>query len=419
MSKIIKKLPHWVITDTNYAFNDLDSATAVEQTAKIYAAMNELIDDYNNFVDEINTSVEEFKTSSTTSYEEFRVGMEQKFNDFVKVVELKLKGQDQYIEETITYIRNNLNTYIRDNIVSVLKEEVEKGTLNSEILEGVDSLLDPIRSEVSEFKTNTTNEITEFKSTINETVNTFTTNTNNSQEEFKTSVNASITGFEERVTNHENSVSTTISGFQTSLNSLDNNVGNLENLTTLDKTSIVNAINETLSKIGTGEDTSTGSGNTNGITTLSSTKITMKDYPTGVYKSTVNTTITLPANSGTNSVSINKEVIWLWNYTSNTKYSLVYFTEFTNGEICAYDYFANNSSAGSMAFITNSVVKLTSDQTIAGVKTFSSLPVSSVVPTTENQLVNKSYVDSKILSGTSDPTSSLGNDGDLYLQYVE
>ncbi len=38
-------------------------------------------------------------------------------------------------------------------------------------------------------------------------------------------------------------------------------------------------------------------------------------------------------------------------------------------------------------------VKLTGNQTVGGIKTFTSLPESSVVPTTANQLVNKNYVD--------------------------
>lgn len=40
------------------------------------------------------------------------------------------------------------------------------------------------------------------------------------------------------------------------------------------------------------------------------------------------------------------------------------------------------------------VLKISGEQTISGVKKFNTLPVSSVTPTTSNQLTNKSYVDS-------------------------
>lgn len=48
-----------------------------------------------------------------------------------------------------------------------------------------------------------------------------------------------------------------------------------------------------------------------------------------------------------------------------------------------------------------SVLTPTDDQTISGKKTFNILPESSVVPTTNNQLVNKKYVDDSIAAGSN------------------
>ncbi|MBR6641351.1 MAG: hypothetical protein IKL08_04080, partial [Clostridia bacterium] len=44
----------------------------------------------------------------------------------------------------------------------------------------------------------------------------------------------------------------------------------------------------------------------------------------------------------------------------------------------------------------NVTVNLTGDQTIVGIKTFSSPPVSTTNPTANNQVANKAYVDSKL-----------------------
>ena len=44
----------------------------------------------------------------------------------------------------------------------------------------------------------------------------------------------------------------------------------------------------------------------------------------------------------------------------------------------------------------NATVNLTGNQTVAGIKTFSSPPVSATQPTANNQVANKAYVDSKI-----------------------
>ena len=56
-------------------------------------------------------------------------------------------------------------------------------------------------------------------------------------------------------------------------------------------------------------------------------------------------------------------------------------------------HIANTSNPHSVTAAQAGAVALTGNETVAGVKTFSSLPLSSVVPTTGDQLVNKTYVD--------------------------
>lgn len=59
----------------------------------------------------------------------------------------------------------------------------------------------------------------------------------------------------------------------------------------------------------------------------------------------------------------------------------------------------------------DTVVNLTSNQNIAGVKTFSSIPVSATQPTNANQIANKAYVDTK--AGYVTKTLTIGAGGDL------
>lgn len=55
----MEKLPHWVLTDKNPAFYDTESATAIEQTAKLYGAVNELIEDFNQLDEETTNHLSE------------------------------------------------------------------------------------------------------------------------------------------------------------------------------------------------------------------------------------------------------------------------------------------------------------------------------------------------------------------------
>ena len=102
------KLRHWVLTDKFPAFYDAESATAIEQTAKVYGAFNELVDEYNNFVDVYNQHVEEFEQGMVTDMEAFQVGIRQEFQDFIDTVDLKIKNQDAVIADAVQYMKTNL-----------------------------------------------------------------------------------------------------------------------------------------------------------------------------------------------------------------------------------------------------------------------------------------------------------------------
>lgn len=71
----IKPLPHWVLTDTQPAFYDTEAVTVLELLSKVYGKIEELVDDYNKYVEELDT---------------------------------KMNEQDQEIEEAIKYMKDNL-----------------------------------------------------------------------------------------------------------------------------------------------------------------------------------------------------------------------------------------------------------------------------------------------------------------------
>ena len=135
---IIKKLPHWVVTNKYPGFYDTDSGTTIEQTARVYKKMNELVEDYNKFVDETNKAIDEFVTGMTGTYEEFTVAMEQKFNDFVKVIELKVDSQDQVIADAVAYMKTNLVSTTHDLLLEMF--ETNELTLDFEYNTETESL---------------------------------------------------------------------------------------------------------------------------------------------------------------------------------------------------------------------------------------------------------------------------------------
>lgn len=174
----MKLLPHWCLTDKNPAFFDMDSKTAIEQTARIYAAMQELIAEYNKFVDGVNLQIEEFINDTNKDYEVFRTGLRQEFQDFIDIVDLKLMSQDKELENAINYMQTNLNS----TVAALINEMRENGELTNDIMAAFEELESFILNFHLEFSYNEKDESlsvmavngSAIKKTVNETYNSDT-----------------------------------------------------------------------------------------------------------------------------------------------------------------------------------------------------------------------------------------------------
>lgn len=100
----VKPLPHWVLTDLQPAFYDTEAVTVLELLSKIYGKINELVEDYNAYVDEVNQIIADLSDNE----EEFQAAMQQAFDNFVLTVNQKLAEQDADIADAINYMKTNL-----------------------------------------------------------------------------------------------------------------------------------------------------------------------------------------------------------------------------------------------------------------------------------------------------------------------
>ena len=130
---MIVKLPHWVLTDKFPAFYDTESKTAVEMVARLYAKVQEIIVDYNRFIDVINDEIETFTSGTSKDLEAFKLGIRQEFQDFIDLVELKLNDQDDEITEAVQYMKNNLS----QSITNIVKQMQESGEFDQAIINAI------------------------------------------------------------------------------------------------------------------------------------------------------------------------------------------------------------------------------------------------------------------------------------------
>lgn len=121
---MIELLPKMYLHGNRPSFYDSDSVTVLELSANMHGKTNELIDDYNKWVDGANRKIEEFVTSTNQNYEVFKTAMRQEFQDFIDVIDLKYEAQNQRYEELIAECEAHVYDFI-DKIDSAIDEIME------------------------------------------------------------------------------------------------------------------------------------------------------------------------------------------------------------------------------------------------------------------------------------------------------
>ena len=120
---MINQLPNWCLTNENPSFYETESATAIEMVAKLYAKVQELIKEHNTFTTEINSAFEEFKKAVNDNFELFSTELRQEFQDFIDVVELKIKDQDAKIDDAVDYMKNKIVSTTQNIVINALANE--------------------------------------------------------------------------------------------------------------------------------------------------------------------------------------------------------------------------------------------------------------------------------------------------------
>ena len=115
------QLPRWVLTNRHPAFHDTESVTAIDMVAKLYGAMQTMIDEYNKFADDTEKKINDFMSDANSDREVFETAMRQEFQDFIDVVELKLQEQDLEIANAKKYMEENIKTTTQNVVNDAIK----------------------------------------------------------------------------------------------------------------------------------------------------------------------------------------------------------------------------------------------------------------------------------------------------------
>ena len=128
-------LPKWGITNINPALNDAESKTAIEQTAKVYGAMQKLIETYNAFEIALNKAFNDFSRENTAESMQFKRCVTETAENFIKTVDMKLS---EFSRRLKTYEENGGAAFD----LTTMQEDIDT----------LETALDTIQSEIDRLK---------------------------------------------------------------------------------------------------------------------------------------------------------------------------------------------------------------------------------------------------------------------------
>lgn len=133
---IIKPLAPWLIMNQFPAFYDLESLTAIEQTAKLYGAVRDLIETYNRFVTENKAELTELESQVDKKLRCAILTIVNLTDSYITQVNLRMNHQDRKLHEAYKSFTEDITA----TVDSILRQMKDDGELDQTILDAIGNL---------------------------------------------------------------------------------------------------------------------------------------------------------------------------------------------------------------------------------------------------------------------------------------
>lgn len=184
---MITPLKHWSLNRTIPTIDDTESLSVLELVGKNTTKINEIVKDYNSFVDKVNETIEDFETSINKDYECFKEKITKIVHDYIEMLDEKIKLQDSKVAEAVKYMKENIKVTTHE-VIQDMKE-------NGELTEVIMNVFNEILEKITEIETNITLLKSELETKIIES---------------ETRTNETLTGHDNRIKNLEDTKPTLI-----------------------------------------------------------------------------------------------------------------------------------------------------------------------------------------------------------------
>ena len=125
----LKPLPDIALTNLQPAFYDVESVTAVQMVSKFYKYLQDMVDDYNLFANEVNEEITRFENDTNANYEEFTNCIKNMILNYIESIDTKINNQNAIIEDAVNYMKNTIIT----TATELFEQALIQGTIQADL----------------------------------------------------------------------------------------------------------------------------------------------------------------------------------------------------------------------------------------------------------------------------------------------
>lgn len=126
-------LPKWALLNPFPAIHDFESLTVLEQTARVYGAMNGLIKEYNAFAEVVNTQIASFTEDEQEAREAFETNITKIMRQLQCSIKQQISGALEEYEKTKPTPERM--TVVRDGQTITITEHFADNTSSARVIE--------------------------------------------------------------------------------------------------------------------------------------------------------------------------------------------------------------------------------------------------------------------------------------------
>lgn len=168
-----------------------ESFTSLEYVSKVSHKMNEVVDEFNNFVKSVVDEVASYKDCTDKDNDLFKRTIEQKFADFTNIITLKYQSQDKVIDDAISEMISTLPEKLEE-CINTMYSDGEFDTIVYKAVGNLKNDFDALNKSINNYNTTMNKSFANLVTDIESYKQNVSTNFSN----FKNEVNEQLENFE-------------------------------------------------------------------------------------------------------------------------------------------------------------------------------------------------------------------------------